>query len=211
MKIIIFGASGRTGRLLLSQALERGHTVTAFVRNSKEITQSHSHLKIVKGDIANAASVGIAVKGHDIIVNTLGVRFGRKEQVCTVSTGNILKAMKQYQIRRLIVLSGAASGKAIERLKGFTKWFAEMYSKFGDGNAVRDKDNQYKLILDANVDYTIVNAPWLTNGKLTKQYEQGEDLQMGIFNKISRADVAHFILTIAEHDNYVRKEPLIFY
>lgn len=211
MKIIIFGATGRTGLLLLNQALERGHTVTAFIRNPKKITMSHSHLKIVKGDIANAESVGYAVRGHDIIINTLGVRFGGKVQVCTISTSHILAAMKQYQIRRLIVLSGAASGKSLQHLKGFTKWFAEMYAKFGDGNAVRDKNNQYKLILDANVDYTIVSAPWLSNGKLTKKYQEGEDLQMKMFKKISRADVAHFILTIAEHDNYVRKEPLIFY
>jgi putative NADH-flavin reductase len=211
MKIIIFGASGRTGQLLLNQALDRGHYVTAFVRNPKKILQSHSHLKITKGDIFNPSSVKNAVKGHDVIVNTLGVRFGGKEQVCTISTKHILDGMKLYQIRRLLVLSGAGSGKSRDRISGFTKWFADMYSRFGDRNAVMDKENQYKLILDANVDYTIIAAPWLTNGDLTKKYQQGEDISMNLFKRISRADAAHFILTIAERDNFVRKEPFIFY
>jgi putative NADH-flavin reductase len=211
MKIIIFGASGKTGLLLLNQALQRGHSVTAFVRNPKKISLKHPHLNVVKGDIAEPLSVENAVKGHDIIINTLGVRYGEKEQICTISTRHILAAMTQYGIRRLIVLSGASSGKSMERLQGFTKWFAEMYARWGDRKAVVDKDNQYKLIMEAHVDYTIIAAPWLTNGKLTKKYQEGEDIKMGLFKKISRADVAHFILTIAEHDNYVKKEPFLFY
>jgi putative NADH-flavin reductase len=211
MKIIIFGASGQTGLLLLTQALERGHTITAFVRNPGKISQKHTRLNVVKGSISDPVGIANAVRGHDVIINTLGVRYGEKAQICTESTRHILAAMKQYQLRRLIVLSGAASGKAMGRLRGFTKWVAEMYGKFGDSNAVRDKENQYKLVMDANIDYTIIAAPWLTNGKLTKQYQEGEDIQMGPFKSISRADVAHFILTIAERDNYVKKEPFIFY
>src|SRR5437016_6210468 len=74
MDLLIFGATGGTGRALIQQALEQGHVVTAFVRNPSKMRAVHSNLRIVKGDILDYASVEAAVRGQDVVLSTLGIR-----------------------------------------------------------------------------------------------------------------------------------------
>ena len=75
MKLLIFGATGGTGRALVEQALHEGHEVTAFVRNPAKMTTQHEKLKVVKGNVKDCHSVGSAVAGQDAVFSALGVRF----------------------------------------------------------------------------------------------------------------------------------------
>lgn len=74
MNLLVFGATGGTGRALVRQALDQGHAVTAFARDPNKITIRHENLSIVQGDILDYNSVEAAVKGHDAVVSALGVR-----------------------------------------------------------------------------------------------------------------------------------------
>jgi len=90
MKLVIFGATGATGRQLVEQALQQGHDVTAFVRNPAKVTTQHERLKIVKGNIMDCHSVGAAVSGQDAVFSALGVRFRWQFLVFAIVVSQIL-------------------------------------------------------------------------------------------------------------------------
>ena len=78
MKLVIFGANGSTGRLLTEQALEAGHTVTAFTRHADAFPIHHERLHVVQGDAFDPAAVRQAVAGQDAVLSSLGTRYSRK-------------------------------------------------------------------------------------------------------------------------------------
>src|SRR5438045_6794536 len=90
MKLLIFGATGGTGRQLVEQALAQGHEVTAFVRNPAKLTTQHEKLKVVKGNILDCHSVGAAVAGQDAVFSALGVRFNWWPLIVAIVLSQIL-------------------------------------------------------------------------------------------------------------------------
>ncbi|MEQ9364034.1 MAG: NAD(P)H-binding protein, partial [Leptospirales bacterium] len=102
MQIIIFGATGGTGRHLLGQALNAGHRVTAFVRDPRRIAIQHKHLSLVQGDVLDEAAVVGAIGGHDAVLCALGAPAHRTGVVRSRGTKNILRGMRNAGVRRLI-------------------------------------------------------------------------------------------------------------
>ena len=120
MNVVVFGATGSTGRLVVESALSASHFVTAFVREPKRMPLTHPHLRIVKGDAMDPVSVASAVQGADAVICTLGAipqakeDLGRRQPgvpVCSVGTKNILAAMPQGR-GRLIVESSVSVGES---------------------------------------------------------------------------------------------------
>src|ERR1700744_6227790 len=112
MKILIFGASGGTGRELVSQGRTQGHEVTAFVRNPAAFTGG-DHLRVVVGDVHDDKAVAAAMAGQDAVLSALGGTLS-DDTLLPESIGHILAAMKREGVRRLIVLgaSGVWPGAA---------------------------------------------------------------------------------------------------
>ncbi len=79
MKLLIFGSTGSIGRLLIKQALEQGHTVTAFTRDATKVDIKHNNLQVTRGDVMDPASVERAIQGHEVVLCSLGA--GRKGTV----------------------------------------------------------------------------------------------------------------------------------
>src|SRR5258705_2889499 len=107
-KIMVFGATGGTGKLVVEQALEAGHQVTVVVRNPGKITFRHKSLKIIKGDVLHPGTFENEIKGHDAVVSCLGIRQREPTTVYSEGTGNIIEAMQKENITRLTCLSAAA-------------------------------------------------------------------------------------------------------
>src|ERR1700761_4559835 len=106
MKIIVFGANGRTGKLIVSQALAKGHAVTAFVRNAAGLPQD-PHLRILEGDIFDFKGVVDAVRGHRAVLSALGANSRKKSEVLANGIPHILEGMRQEYVNRLVVLGAA--------------------------------------------------------------------------------------------------------
>src|SRR5262245_7621428 len=105
MRILVFGASGQTGCELLRQALERGHTVTAFARQPSKL-EAFQDIQIKQGNVSDASAVGAAIGDHDAVVSTLGARDPSKPDPAVVTgVGHIVQAMEQRGLRRLMYLS----------------------------------------------------------------------------------------------------------
>ena len=103
MKIIVFGASGNTGKQLVEQALAAGYEVVAYARNPSKLNISNEHLTVIQGELSDAALIETAVKGTGAVLSALGPRGGSKNKPLTQGMQNIIAAMKNQGVRRLVM------------------------------------------------------------------------------------------------------------
>ena len=207
MKIIIFGASGSIGKKLVTQALAQGHRVTAFVRDPAKLGLFHSRLELEVGDVLDEGEVENGVKGHDAVFCVLGA--GRKGGVRAAGTKNIIQAMEKTGVRRLICQSTLGVGDSWQNLNAFWK-----YVMFGFllRPAYVDHVQQENHIKQSTLDWTIIRPGAFVDGEVTGQYRHGfstADRSMKL--KISRQDVADFLLRQLEDSTYLHKSPGVSY
>lgn len=209
MNILIVGATRGIGRQLLEQALTSGHTVTALVRNLQRLATQHERLRIIKGDILDSNSVALAMAGQEAVCCTIGVKAPwPRVTVFSEGTKNLLQAMKKTGVKRLICVTGIGAGDS----RGHGGFLYDcVFYPFMLRPIYADKDRQESLIKASEVDWTIVRPGFLTNGPLTKNYRMLTDLTGVTAGRISRADIAHFILNEIESKQYLRQTPLVTY
>lgn len=208
MKVIIFGATGITGSAVVQEALERGHTVTAFVRTPSKLTTSHPNLSVFQGDVLDETSVIQAVQGHDAALVSLGA--GLKGVVRSEGTSNIIKAMQKFNIRRLIVQSSLGVGDSRDNLNFYWK-----HIMFGMllRNAYKDHVLQEDYVKQSNLDWTIVRPGALKDGERTGgNYRYGfSPVDKTTALEISIADVAEFMVKQLVDETYLCGTPGLSY
>lgn len=209
MKLLIFGATGGTGRELVRQALNQGHSVTAFVRNPARIEDiQHENLQIVRGDVLDVTDVENAVAEQEAIMITIGTGTKRTD-LREVGTRNIVEAMEKTGVKRLICQSSLGVGGSRVNLTFFTKYIVvDIFLR----HAFADHERQEAVIKQCSLDWTIVRPPHLKDSPHTGVYQFGfssKDSQ--IKGWISRADVADFMLNQLVDDTYLRQTPGVSY
>lgn len=209
MKLTVFGASGRTGRPLVEQALSGGHQVTAFVRNSSKVPMNHERLTVVEGNVKDYAAVGEAVAGADAVLSVLGHTKTSEKDVQTVGTENIVAAMKKSGVRRLVSLTGAGVRDPKDEPKLFDRAITGLL-KLLQRDVLQDAENHARVIEKSELDWTIVRGPMLAEGEKKGEYRIGY-VGKDSGSRISRADVADFMLRLAEGDEYIRQKPMVSY
>lgn len=206
MKIAIFGGTGKTGQQLVRQALDAGHTVTALARTPSKLTIQHPQLTVVQGDLLNADSVGQVIQGADVVISVLGPP--NNEPTFTISRGmdGILTAMRQHNVRRLIVSAGAGVRDPQDKPKVIDRFFGLLLGVLSK-NVVADMKQTIDKVRASDRDWTVVRVPMLTD-----QPPQGS-LKVGyvgdIGPRISRADMAAFMLKQVANGQFIGKAPAI--
>ena len=209
MNILIFGATGKTGLELVNQALAQGHRVTAFARTPAKLKIANDALTIIQGDIIDYPVVENSVKEHDVVLSTLGAASPfRYDQSVVDGLGNIVKAMEQTMVNRLIYMSAINVKESRKNAGLLIKFLAPILLRTETaGHEAREK-----IIRQSPLVWTIVRAAGLTSGVHKGEYRSGEDVKAkGIASNISRADVADFMLQQLTNTNYIRKTPLVMY
>jgi putative NADH-flavin reductase len=210
MKLLIIGGTGGTGRELIKQALEQGHSVTALVRNPEKVNITHQQLNVIKGNVLAYDNVEKVVAGQDAVLSTLGhKRFFIYTNILSEGTKNIINAMEKNNVKRLICVTSLGINDSRFKLGLYYTLFVIPIITFF---YFRDKAKQEKLITNSNLDWTIVRPGQLTNGKKRGSYKHGTTVGNYILTKtISRADVAHFILSQLNNKLYLHKTPGVTY
>ncbi|MGN1387911.1 MAG: NAD(P)-dependent oxidoreductase [Bacillus sp. (in: firmicutes)] len=199
MKIIVFGANGKTGRIVTEKALENGHHITAFVRDRSKLTLDHPNLNIVEGQAMKPEDVEQAVAGHELVISCLGSDKGMsKTTALHEMTKNIVATMKKHDVNRIIYMASAGIDKEIPGLSG--KMVMKMLA-----NPLADHRNAVAEIKANDLTYTVARPMGLTDKPETGQYREA---MTGIPDKgrsISRADVADFIVKAITNPQYENK------
>ena len=208
-KLLILGATGGTGFHLVTQALDAGHDVTAFVRNTSGIPIRHERLRLIEGSVIDdRLRLAEAVRGRDAIISALGRGASLTSAgLIGQSVPGIIAAMQLGGVRRLIMISAIGVGPAYRDAPLFSKVLIRLFLR----DLYADKAAGEELVRHSNLDWTIVQPAQLTNGSLTGTYRAGEDLTHAGIPRISRADVAHFILGQLGDATYVGRTVRIGY
>ncbi len=206
MKLAVFGATGPTGQQLVKQALEQGHSVSSLARTPEKLALQHSSLRIVKGNVLDAAAVEGTISGADAVLSCLGRRnpFSGKGDVWR-GTRNIVVAMKRLGVHRLIIESAYGAGKS----RQLASFGLKLVTTTLLGWAYKEKEILEPDVMSSGLDWVIVRPPALRDGPKTGSYRIGEDLRLSLGAWINRADVADFMLKQAATDEWLRKTPTI--
>jgi putative NADH-flavin reductase len=202
LNILIIGAYGGIGKNAVEIALEKGHYVTALVRNPAKLMLIHPNLKIVKGDIMHPETFENYLKNQDAIISAIGSKMNEPTTLYSEGNHNLLKAMKKMNIARAFFISAAAI--EISPVQSFMVRLATKYivqKLFGWGYA--DQRVMEKLVKESNINWTIMRPPRLTNKPATGTYRIAINSFLKKCLSISRADVAGFMINnIANEKTY---------
>ena len=209
MNILVFGASGKTGRELVRQGLLEGHYVTAFVRDPAKLAVINDRLKIVRGDVKDPAAVVSAIKNQDAIFSALGVSKPlQSDPVVIEGIRNIIAAMEQTNVKRFIYLSFMAVGEGRKDGGFLVKNIIARIVR----HEIADHFQKEQLIKASQLEWTIVHAPKLTNGAKKDIYRTGETIKPKTFlPTLSRADLAGFMLKQLTDKTFLLKTVRVMY
>ncbi len=209
MKLAVFGATGRTGRPLVEQALERGHEVVAFVRDPSKLGVDHGRLAVTEGDVTDPAAVDRAVAGADAVLSVIGRGKDSPEGMQTAATENIVAAMQKHGVRRLVSLTGAGVRDPRDEPKLFDRGITALL-RLLQREVLEDAEGHARVIEKSGLDWVVVRGPMLTEGEKKGAYRVGY-VGKNSGTRISRADVADFMLRQVEDDTYLQQKPMISY
>ena len=188
MKLVVLGATGRTGRLVVEQALAAGHTVTALVRSPEKLSVRHPNLQMVAGQATDPLAVARALDRADGLISTLG----GEGSVISDSTWAIVDAARGAGVSRVVLLSSLVVER--DRFNPVTRFLTGLAMS----STIKDKTAGEKALRESNLDWTIVYASFLTDGPGSGDVAVlTETDRRTLSHRIARADVAAWLLRAA--------------
>ena len=194
---------------MIEGALRDGHEVVALVRDPGKLTARHERLRIVEGDVLIPSRVEKTIAGADAVLSALGHTKTSPKDVQTRGTAHIVAAMKKHGVRRVVSLTGAGVPDPADRPKPVDRVFTGLL-KILQRDVLEDARRHAEILNESGLDAVIVRAPRLTDGPATGRYRVGA-VGKDSGTKISRADVAGFMLRELTDDEYLGQMPMISY
>jgi uncharacterized protein YbjT (DUF2867 family) len=201
MNLLVLGATGATGKLVVEQALSSGHDVRALVRSPEKLTLSHPNLTVVTGQATDPGDVGQAMRSIDAVIIVLG---STKGTVITDATRAVLNGAREYGVKRVVMLSSFA----VQR-DGLSSP-AKILTGLTMAAMLKDKATAEDLLRHSDLDYTIVYATRLGKGPASGRSKTVNDsTKLTLGDQISRADVATWLLDAIVNDSHSRSSVAI--
>lgn len=201
MKIVVFGANGKVGSLVVEELLKHGHQVAAFVYGDSDYTEADS-LKVISGDVRKREDVARALNGNEAVISTLGSWGTKTKDILSTGMATIIPEMEKLGIKRIISLTGSAafvpgdkwgvSGKA-------THWLLGIIAP----KIIYDAEEHVKLLVASKLNWTIIRSPVMNN--LGRDSYDLNDKLPGMFETINRHAVARAIVESLEKDSLVHQ------
>lgn len=205
MQVTVFGASGHVGSLVVEELLNQGHDVNAFVHSDATLLKG-SGLKIIKGDIYNAKDVMNALAGSHAVISALGSWGTPRKDILASGMNNIIPAMEQAEITRIISLTGADA-----RDKGDIISPIHRLSHFGIGliarKVLKDGESHVRMLRGSNLKWTVIRSP-VMNGKGSSFYNLTSKRPMP-WRTINRHAVAKAMVDQLDDNTFVSQSPFI--
>ncbi|MFC5667298.1 NAD(P)-dependent oxidoreductase [Kitasatospora misakiensis] len=195
MNIVVFGATGGTGRHFLELAAAAGHSTVAFARDPLALADARPGT-IRQGDVLDPDAVARAVEGADAVVSALGIGYSRAATtVYSAGTDHILKAMRATGVARVLCVSTTSMNpvpwRAAPFQRALTSWVLHPMLR----RPYADMARMERLLLeDTELDWTLVRAARLTGGRARGRYRTAAGHRLPGAWSIARADLAHYLL-----------------
>lgn len=208
MKIVVFGATGRTGLPLVQQALDAGHEVIGFVRTPSKMPIQHARLTLIQGDVMNASDVKRAITPDvDAVLSTLSPLKDSPPEMASRAADNILIAMQQNGVSRLIYMTGAGVDAPQDQPK-LINHVIKFALKTLAGEVLRQSEEAVRKVRASDRDWVIVRAPMLTDDAYSGSVRVGW-VGVNTGPRLARADAAAFMLQQVTANQHLRQAPVI--
>lgn len=205
MKVLVFGANGKVGRLVVAKALSRGHDVTAFVHSNRSSLPSHVSLKVIVGDVFDSEAVANAVAGADAVISALGSWGAADKRVLSVGITHIISAMKLHRVKRIVSVTGSDARYELDE-RGLIHTLLRPLLIIFAGKILRDGEAHLASLHRSKLNWTAVRSPVMTNGhglyRLTNK-------RPNPWSAVYRDSVAEALIDCVEHNTYVQQSPFI--
>lgn len=204
MKITVFGASGKTGKFVVEEALALGHEVIAYVRNKESITLVHPKLQVVQGQLNQTDKLRSVITGSDACISTLGgASLTKHSQAIMDGIDTIVRIMEEVNVKRFIYLSSYGAGdsrKAMPQPLRFLIADVMLRIPLADHTANENR------ITKSQLEWTLIRPGGLTDGPKTAQLKHGgENTKLNGNPSISRSNVAAFMVQQLADRNYLNQ------
>lgn len=207
MRLTIFGATGRTGQHLLGQAVQAGHEVTVLVRDPTKLKVQSPHMRVLTGTLDDSIQVEQAISGAEAVISVLGPTRNEPTYEITAAIEVIIATMKKQGVRRLIVSAGAGvsdPNDAPRLINRFISIVLKLLARYVYEDMVKVVDR----VRASGLDWTVVRVPMLTDKPGTGNVRVGY-VGMGVGARITRSDMADFMLRQLTDVTYLLKAPAI--
>jgi len=207
MRIAVFGSTGGTGISLLQQAVQRGHRVVAFARDTQKISSASPHLEVYQGDVLDAEAVSLAVNGADAVISVLGVRLGQTPgTVRSQGTRHIVNALHAAGVKRFISVSSVGAGDSRDRLSLAARF---LLPRIIGSQRLSEAERQEDIIRAADLEWTVLRPARLVDGAGTGRYRIGTALHTGMGSRVTRSDLASALLDELERKAFLHACPTV--
>jgi len=212
MKILSLGANGAVGQLALNDLLNANHEVTALVRDTSSMNRKHPQLTLVQGEPTNTADLDRLLAGHDAVLSTLGARTNKRTTLRTDVATNVIAGMKRHGVRKLVWLDAAGVGSSKEFVQRSSFFFGRIIIPLFLNHMYEDAAVADDLIEKSGRDWVIVRPMSFTNRVKTGNVSVVTDMSLTVQLRlrITRADVAAFLVEQVVKDDFVGQMPVIF-
>jgi putative NADH-flavin reductase len=211
MKVVIFGATGLSGKVILKEALSENHEVTILVRNAKAVTLQNKNLTVIEGSVLDRNTVNKVLKNQDAVIQTLGVGGkGDGKPTTFVSDANkiIMEEMEKTNVKRYIAMSNIGAGDSYTFMPWiFRKLILPYFMKWLQV-IVDDKNRMEPMIMNSHLDWTIVRSAGMTE-KPAKDTVNASLDGKGLKFTITLADLAKFMVAQLEDKKYLKQAPSV--
>jgi putative NADH-flavin reductase len=200
MKLVVLGATGGIGLEIVRQAIEHGHTVTAFVRSPERLKPFRGRIAVIQGDVLNSVELERAIEGHDAVLSGFGPRVPVAKsdtRLLRDFASALTEAMRQARVRRVVVVSTAFLFR--DSIIPPTYLFGRLFFPA----IVVDAEGIERTIRESELDWTIVRPPQLTDKGRSEKYRVREGHLRRFGFNISRADVADCFIKAIEDRTFV--------
>ena len=207
MRVLVLGATGGAGRLIVGEAREKGHAVVALVRSQANAV-GLAGAELVEGDARDEGALTRAIAGCDAVISSLGTAISPFREVTLLSTATraLVAVMARQNVRRLVCITGMGAGDSRGHGGFFYDW---LFQPLLLRKVYEDKDRQEDVIRASALDWIIVRPTLLNDEPARGGVRALTDLSGVHGGKIARADVADFVVQQLPADTWLRKAPLI--
>lgn len=210
MKIALFGATGPTGKYIIEEGLRQGHTLSVYTRDAAKLAAFSGKIEILAGDLKNREAIKACIAGSDAVISALGPNRAKTPEKRPVMHGlrNIISVMEELNVRRLIQVSTSSYSDPEDGFGLKSRALATLFSVVAH-SAYDDIKATGELIAGSHLDWTLVRIPFLKDGPAEGDIDVGWYGKTRLGLKLSRGNLAKFLVDQASDRKFVRAAPAI--